>query len=242
MILIYALFFVTLFSLIFTKSIKKNSWIYYLISSVIAIITTVYEILRITSNAKIYGTILYLEKLSMRGYISIAFFILVMFAGALKSKWWIAKKVLSIRAELAIIASIFILPHCIMFSVRFFLLKLPNILKANTIPKLYISYLIIGAAAFIIMLPLFITSIKAVRRKMRSSLWKRIQRYAYIFYFLSYVHILLVLLNEKEMDWLRLGTYSIIFGSYTILRIIKHIDSKQTKLNFTNRLSTLELE
>ena len=227
MILIYTLIFAIILSLVFTLSIKKNYWAYYSVSALIAIITTVYEILRMTSNAKLYGTILYLEKVFIRGYISIAFFILVMFAGALNPKWRITRKLLSIRAELAIIASIFIIPHSIIYFVRFILLKLPKIIKTGIIPKIYIGYISIGIIAFIIMLPLFVTSFKKVRRKMQGRKWRNLQRLAYIFYFIVYIHILLILLNGKEMDWLRLSSYTIIFAVYTILRLIKYKNSIQ---------------
>lgn len=77
------------------------------------------------------------------------------------------------------------------------------------------------------MIPLFITSLKKVRRKMKGLQWKRLQRWAYLFYLLAYVHILLILLNEKEIDWLRLSTYTIIFGGYMSLRLLKYGESKQ---------------
>lgn len=232
MILIYTLIFALILSLVFTLSIKKNYLAYYLVSALIAIITTVYEVLRITSDAELYGFILYLEKISIRGYISIAFFILVMFAGALKNKWVITRKLLSIRAELAIIASIFIIPHCIIYFARFILIKLPKIIKTGEVSKFYIGYMGIGIIAFIIMLPLFITSFKKVRRKMQGIRWKNIQRKANMFYFLVYIHILLVLLNGKEIDWLKLSSYTIIFGVYTILRLIKYKNSRQAKSDY----------
>ena len=229
MILVYSIIFAMILSLFFTLSIKRRSWAYYVASVSIAIITSVYEVLRITSGAKLYGSALYLEKIFMRGYISIAFFILVMFAGALNPKWRITRKLLSIRAELAIIASIFIIPHSIVYFVRFILLKLPKIMKTGIVSKFYITYIIIGLIAFIMMLPLFITSFKKVRRKMKGMKWRNLQRWAYAFYFLAYIHILLVLLNGKEMDWLKLCIYTIIFGAYTILRLIKY---KNRRLSF----------
>lgn len=232
MILIYTIIFAMILSLCFTLSIKRRARAYYAASVSIAIITTVYEVLRITSGAKLYGTALYLEKIFMRGYISIAFFILVMLAGALNPKWRITRKLLSVRAELAIIASIFIISHASIYFARFILLKFPKMMKTGIIPKLYIGYIIIGLIAFIIMLPLFITSFKKVRRKMQGMQWRNLQRWAYTFYFLVYIHILLILLNEKELDWLRLCVYTIIFGAYTILRLIKYKNSRQAKLDY----------
>jgi DMSO/TMAO reductase YedYZ heme-binding membrane subunit len=228
--LVISIIIVTILSLFFTANIKKYSYRYYSIACVIAIITGVYEILRITSDAKLNGFILSLEKVSIRGLISIAFFILVMYAGALSPKWKITRKLLSIRAELAIIGSIFMLPHAIIYFARFILLKLPKILSEGTFPLLYLGYIFVGIVGVIIMIPLFITSIKKIRRKMEAIKWKRLQRWAYAFYFLAYLHIVLILANGKELDFIRLIIYTVIFGSYTILRLLKYKNRRQAKL------------
>lgn len=222
MIFICTLVLVTILSLLFTSSIKKHYYLYYSLAGFIAIITSIYEILRITSNMKLEGFLLTLEKTSIRGLISVSFFILVMYAGALNSKWTITKKLRSIRAELAILGSILMLPHGVIYFARFLILKLPKIISEGTFPILYFAYLAIGIIGFIVMIPLFITSLKKVRRKMQGKQWKRLQRWAYLFYFLTYVHILLVLLNEKEIDWLRLSAYTIIFVSYMSLKLVKY--------------------
>lgn len=222
MYLIYSLIVVTLMSLLFTKTIRNNSKIFYSIASIVAIATTIYEILRLTSNLNLPGIITILEKTSMKGNIAIAFFVLVMFAGALNSRWSITKKLLSIRAELAILGSILILPHCVMYFVRL-IVKLFN---NQPIKPLYLIYLIVGIIAFIIMIPLFITSLKKIRNKMKYKDWKKLQRYAYPFYLLAYVHILLALLNSKEVDLLKLITYTVLFGVYFILKLVKTFSKK----------------
>ncbi|OOM14368.1 ferric reductase-like transmembrane domain-containing protein [Clostridium saccharobutylicum] len=231
MIFICTLVLVTLLSLIFTSSIKKQYYIYYSISGGVAIVTSIYEILRITSNMKLEGVLLTLEKTSIRGLISISFFILVMYAGALNSKWTITKKLRSIRAELAIIGCIMMLPHGVIYFIRFLILKLPKIMAEGKFPILYFSYIGIGIIGFIVMIPLFITSIKKVRRRMQGLIWKRLQRWAYLFYLLAYVHILLVLLNESKIDWLRLSTYTVIFVGYMVLRVFKYKNKQKARLS-----------
>lgn len=61
--------------------------------------------------------------------------------------------------------------------------------------------------------------------------WKQLQRWAYCFYFLAYIHIILMLLNKKELDWMKLIIYTAVFGSYTVLRVIKAKKIKSDKLN-----------
>lgn len=238
MIFISTFILVTFLALFFTESIKKRYYFYYSIASIIAIITSIYEILRITSNAKLDGFILTLEKSSIRGLISISFFILVMYVGALNSKWSITKKLRSIRAELAILGSIMILPHGVIYFVRFLILKLPKILSDGTFPLLYFIYIGVGMIGFIIMISLFITSLKKVRSKMKVQQWKKLQRLAYLFYFLSYIHILFILLNEKEIDWLRLSTYTVIFVIYMSLRLLKYNEIRKLKSININKTST----
>ncbi len=222
MYFIYSLILVTILSLLFTKTIRNHSKFFHSIASIIAILTTIYEILRLTSNFKLHGFVAALEKASMKGNIAIAFFVLVMFAGALNSRWSITKKLLSTRAELAILGSILILPHCVMYFVRFIIKLLNN----QPIKTLYLIYLIIGLIAFIIMIPLFITSLKKIRSKMKYKDWKKLQRFAYPFYLLAYVHILISLLNSKEVDLLKLITYTVVFGVYLILKLIKTFSKK----------------
>ena len=219
---IIPLILVTILSLFFTTSLKKHTSIYYAIASLIAILTTIYEISRLTSDFKLTGFLGTLEQTSMKGFISIAFFILVMYAGALDNKLSITKKLLTIRAELAILGSIMILPHAVMYIVRMIVLKIPKFISTGNVQVLYLVYAFIGIIAFIIMLPLFVTSIKGVRKKMQAKRWKQIQRWAYLFYFLAYIHIILSLLNGKVVNWNKIIYYNIIFGGYMILRVLKY--------------------
>lgn len=222
--LVYSLIFIVALALIFTSSIRKHSRLFYLIASIIATSTVIYEIFRLTSDIKLQGFIGEFEKASMKGNFSIAFFILVMFAGALNPRWKITKKLLGIRAEAAILGSILIFPHCIMYLVRFIV----KLLNYKPITTLYIIYLIVGLIAFIIIIPLFITSLKKVRVKMQYLEWKKLQRWAYPFYVLVYVHIVLSILNDDKVDILKLSIYSILFIGYFVLKLIKA--SKNNKI------------
>lgn len=216
MYLIYSLIIVTALSLILPKTIRKHSKIFYGVATVIGVLVTVYEILRLTNGYKLEGFIGALEKAFMRGNVAISFFVLVMFAGALNKRWNITKKLLSIRAEMAILGSILIMPHAIMYAVRF----INKLMVGKPITVLYVVYLLVGLIAFIIMIPLFITSLKKVRAKMTFKEWKKLQRWAYPFYLVTYVHIMLALFNDKELDLLKIITYTILFVGYFILKLI----------------------
>lgn len=223
--LAYSLIFIVALSLIFTSSIRKHSKFFYSIASVLAGTTIIYEIYRLVTDTKLQGFIGEFEKASMKGNFSIAFFMLVMFAGALSPRWNVTKKLLSIRAEAAILGTILIIPHGVMYSVRFIVKLLNN----KPITTLYIVYLIIGLIAFIIMIPLFITSLKKVRSKMKYVEWKRLQRWAYPFYVLIYIHIVLSIFNDDEFDIIKLSIYTVVFVSYFILKLIKISNEKKKK-------------
>lgn len=230
MILIYSLIFATGLSLIFTKQIKKYYWAFYSLTILLATSTLGFEILRLFSDKKLYGIIADIEKASIKGIISIAFFILVMFAGGLSTKWNITKKLFSIRAELAIIASIMMLPHGIIYLIRFIMNAKKSGITGLSIS--YLSFILIGTIGFIIMIPLFVTSFKKIRRKMSAMKWKKVQKWAYAFYFLGYAHIFIILVNKKNIDWMKLSTYTILFGTYTIMKLVKVIESKKIKARY----------
>ena len=90
-------------------------------------------------------------------------------------------------------------------------------------------HLTIGLVAFLVMIPLFITSFKFVRIKMKYVKWKKIQRWSYLFYGLTYLHVALILLNKDNVDILKIVIYSTIFIVYTILRIMKCFNEKKVK-------------
>ena len=230
MILIYSLIFAAGLSLIFTKQIKKYYWLFYSLAILLAASTFGFELLRLISNKKLYGIVADIEKASIKGILSIAFFFLVMVAGALNTKWNLTRKMYSIRAELAIIASILMLPHGFIYIIRFIMSVNKSGIRA--LPITYLSYIIVGIIGFIIMIPLFITSFKSIRRKMSAIKWKKIQKWAYAFYFLGYAHIFIILVNKKSIDWTKLSTYTILFGAYTVMKIIKVIKSKKVKAKY----------
>lgn len=219
---------VTLLSLIGTKTIKKYSKFYYIAMGLLALLTTIFEIFKLYSNYNLPTFLYGLEKSTMKGYIAIGFFILVMFAGAMNTKWNVTRKLLSIRGEMAILGSILIMPHGIMYLVKFII----KIFNGKEPTAFNIMYIILGIIGFLIMMPLFITSFKLIRRKINHVKWKAIQRWSYLFFGLIYLHILVILLSSKNVDWPRISIYTLIFIAYTALKINKaNVMEKKKILN-----------
>lgn len=86
---------------------------------------------------------------------------------------------------------------------------------------------IVALLLVVIMTPLTVISIKAVRRKIKGKTWKNIQRFAYGFYALVYIHIMVVgwtkAVNGNVSKYIDLLCYSLIFIAYAVFRIRKYI-------------------
>lgn len=176
-------------SISFPKFIHKYNYFIYFILGIIALIFSGEEANIITL-----------------GFVPLSFMIVVMYTGVFK-RGFIKKRLMTVRAENAIIGIIFLLPHAIGFLE--FYLEYANLFE-SIVPLL-------GLSAFILSIPLFITSFKFVRKQFKYKQWKFIHKLAYPFYALLFFH--LALINND-----RLLLYIIIFGMYFIL---KYYDSYQ---------------
>ncbi|KHD37676.1 membrane protein [Clostridium acetobutylicum] len=219
----------TLVMLFLNSTIIRKRAIWYFISLAASFATAFFEIFKILYKVHIGGVLAVFEKVCIKGFIAISLFLLVMFAGALNNKLAVTKKLVAIRAQMAIMASIFIFPHVCIYLYYVLKYTFPEVIDRGSIELFTAAYILAGIIAFIIMMPLFITSLKKIRRKMNGVKWKKLQRWAYLFYLLVYGHILFVMLNSKKIDLTRFVTYNILFGIYFILRVTKTRLSSVTK-------------
>ena len=72
---------------------------------------------------------------------------------------------------------------------------------------------------------LLVTSFQVVKRRMSAARWKGVQRLAYPFYLLTYVHLLLMLapsaLHGGVAATTSVAVYSIVFAAYVVLRLVR---------------------
>ena len=82
-----------------------------------------------------------------------------------------------------------------------------------------------------IMLPLFITSFKFLGKKMSGSKWKNLQQFAYIFYAMIYVQVVMVYISRPlGLDKvISLIFYNVVFISYTILKVNGILEKNRKK-------------
>ena len=113
----------------------------------------------------------------VKGFVGFAFFYVVMITGALNPSWKLTKKLRSVRAPYSILGFVLLMSHPLNYVAEV-------LSKQRDIPYF-------GVAAFLIMVPLFITSYMAIRKKMKAQTWVKLQRWAYPVYALMLIHLLM---------------------------------------------------
>ena len=161
-------------------------------------------------------------SLLTKGGLAGCLFLFVMFAGAVPEGTVFRKRILPLRGQVSVMASILALGHAAVCGATRFpaLFLAPGELRLWTLLASVLSLLLL-----LILLPLFITSLRVVRRRMSGRTWKRLQRSAYAFYALVYLHILFFRMQAlREGQWdavLSVCLYSTIFTVYLTLRLTR---------------------
>jgi DMSO/TMAO reductase YedYZ heme-binding membrane subunit len=148
------------------------------------------------------------------GHLSLAFFILIMFAGVMVKSWVPYKKILLVRGDLAIIGFIFLIPHGI-----------------NRLSLALSGYNMSGLFAAIIMLPLTISSFITIRKNIRPDRWKKLHKLAYVAYFLIYIHLGFDIFLDSTYGYVNFSPNSILFHILILIYIgLKIMRMKQKKV------------
>ena len=132
------------------------------------------------------------------------------------------KAFLPIRGEISIFAALLTLGHNIAYGKTYFVWLFT---ESEKMSRNQILAGILTLVMLAIMIPLTILSFPKVRRKMNPKRWKKIQRFAYLFYGMLYLHVLVLCIplarQGREGYLLRIFVYSVVFISYGICRIRK---------------------
>ncbi|WP_250277960.1 ferric reductase-like transmembrane domain-containing protein [[Clostridium] colinum] len=222
-----------LFVLGLGNQIKKYPKFFYSLSVILVIAIGIYYQFKLKEVFPEWFTH-YIVNPFKRGAFSTALFIIVMYTGILNSKWAITKKLYKIRGEISIIACIITLSHNFVYGFTgkkhfITLFTHPQDMKLK-----YFIAAIISVIMICMMLPLMITSFQNVRKKMKYHTWKNIQRMAYPFFALIYIHTMVLFGTKASEKTLEIALYSVIFIGYGILRVAKALRSKST-VNVNNK-------
>lgn len=227
MLFIVALIISIIFVVVFKELLKKYPNIFYITAAVISIAAFV-----CSSYVTMPGWVRdYVVGIFAKGSLGTAFFVLVMYASAMKNTWKATKTLMKIRGELSIMGCVLVLCHNCTYGRTYFrmLFTKPQSLSATQMTAAIISLVLIT-----IMLILTVTSFPNVRKKMNAVKWKKLQRTAYIFYGLIYVHILLINIPYARRGMseyiINVAVYSLVFVNYAMMRIHKAVAKKVKKI------------
>ena len=222
MLLIIALVIASLFVYFLKDRLKQYPNIFYIGAAVVTIV--IFSLRTVAMPQFVRQNIV---GIFAKGTIGTAFFIIVMITGALPRGSKLIGPLMRIRGELSIMAAILVLSHNLTYGMTYFkmLFSAPAALPAVQRCAAVISLMLI-----VLMIGLTVISFPAVRKKMNPKKWKQIQRSAYVFYGLLYVHIMLINIPYARMGLhmyaVNVLVYSIVFAGYTAMRIRKWVLTK----------------
>lgn len=174
-----------------------------------------------------------LSVIMRRGGLGTALFVVVMYIGATPRASKVSRWLRPIRAELSIMACILILGHVVMY-----LMAYVPVLAAGRMPKtnVFVSF-IIAMVLLVLLIALGGTSFRFVKRHMKARDWKKLQRCAYVFYTLVYVHLMIMLLpaalRGSHVATENVVVYTVIFAVYAALRIRRALSDRRQNIDVT---------
>lgn len=198
-------------------ALKRHPGAFYALAVLIVIAEVIYYQAGIRDLAPEWVT-QYVVNLFKRGALSTAMFMVVMYTGALDGRRPVVRTLMGVRGQLSILACILTLGHNIIYGLKHFvhLFTNPWDMKPQTVAAAILSLVMIA-----LMLPLLATSFRCVRSRMKAADWKRLQRLAYLFFGLIYVHIMVLFVPKFEKKYLDILLYTVLFGVYLILRVTR---------------------
>lgn len=154
--------------------------------------------------------------------LSMALFVVVMFTGVFAAGSWASRCLRPIRSELSILACLLSVGHMVVY-----LLCIPRLFG----PGLVSAGVLVGFVVALVLLALTVvlgsTSGDAVKRRLGARKWKNVQRWAYLFYALVYVHLMLVLMPSVEQGvvpaQVTAAIYTVVFAAYAVLRVRRFV-------------------
>lgn len=165
-----------------------------------------------------------------RCLLGFSLFALVMYVGALPEGSKARQMLMPIRGELSIIAAIFTIGHVANYLGTYLADILSGFagMSAGMIASFIVSSLLI-----VLLAALTVTSFNTVKTRMNSDAWKRLQKTAYAFFGLTYVHLVLVLAptvsSSGQKAAFSIAAYTAVMLVYVVLRTATHLRAKRTR-------------
>lgn len=207
------------FSVLCGKALRKHPAPFYLTAAFLSAGTVIITNTRFSVPAFLQQNVI---SLFTKGILAAAFWAVVMWTGALPNRSALRKKLLPQRGQLSVFAAILTLGHAVGFVISVF---------PRWIRKADVWNLTICTGLLLIMLPLTVISVQKVRRKMKAKTWKSVQRWAYLFYALIPVHVIVLNLAKAQRGStevrINLFSYLAVFLGYAVCRVHKWYIAKK---------------
>jgi len=169
------------------SKLKKSKVIVYAVFTILGVLSFVFRDVKLTIPVN-------------QGFLGFSFFYVVMITGVFNKDSKIFKNLNSVRSIYSIIGFIILTPHAIFYIVDKF--------TGNGLFDL------VGLLAYLIMIPLFITSFQNIDQPAVKFKWKKIQRFAYLAYLLIFVHLIIVSSFPNSLMYLVLFVPYLLYKPY----------------------------
>lgn len=174
--------------------------------------------------------------------LSLALFTMVMYVGALSKTTVLYQWLKPIRAELSIIAWLLALGHMAVYLASYG----PRLASGGSLNAHVVGGFAFALVLLVLLMVLGVTSFHFVKRHMRTETWKRVQKLAYPFFMLVYVHVLMLLMPAAMRGGaaavVTVGVYSLVFLGYAVLRLRRAWIDREGGLRRRDAAVGLELD
>ncbi|OUO89837.1 hypothetical protein B5F40_09140 [Gordonibacter sp. An230] len=207
--------------LLLRKPIAKAPLAFYALSAatvVACVASAVFDMPRLVWTA--------LFVLEQKCILPLALFTIVMFVGCFSTDSFVSRCIRPIRSELSIIAWILSLAHVAVYVQGY----VPRILGGGALAGNVAVSFGVAAVLLAVLLVLGVTSFHVVKRCMPTALWTKVQRGAYVFFGLAFVHVSLMLtpsaLQGGRVAQVSIAVYVAVFALYACLRIARALHDR----------------
>ena len=199
------------FTTLFRVPLKRVPWLFYALAIAL-------DVLMLFATDLHLPTWFYRSVIlsNARGIFAFWLFAIVMFMGVLPTSSTLRRKLIPIRAELSIFAALLCVGHMItLFSSLLY--------RTNAHKSLNMTSLVTAIIITALLVVLTVTSFRVLRKAMPYRTWKNIQRSAYVFFLLTYVHIVVSTLQAFRFGSLNVRLGIVLYGVATIAYVVLRI-------------------
>ena len=204
------------------KPIKKLPILFYALCILLNVvyIATLYVTLPELARESIF---LLMQKCTL----ALALFTVVMYIGVFDKDSKVSHELRPIRSELSIMACFLAVGHMVVYLTAF----LPRVMAGVGMAGNFMLFFATAVLLLTLLLVLGVTSFQFVKRHMSAQAWIKLQKWAYVFFGLIFVHLVSILLpsavNGGTTAMISIAVYLVLFGVYAALRVRRAMIDKK---------------